>query len=286
MTLRKTVPPDDTSGKAPELTDKEFDLFRTLMYDVAGIQLTPVKRALVAGRLSKRLRALGHGSYRQYYDWISRSTGGPEVQRERQTAINLLTTNETYFFREPKHFDFLRDTLLPQWGRQKLRFWSAASSSGEEAYTLAMIMAVHGRGAWEIVGTDINSQVVEAAQHGIYDLARSEKIPTPYLKQCCLKGTGNNAGRFRIDKSLRQKVRFTEGNLKHDLSRLGQFDLVMLRNVLIYFDLPAKQRVLNNVLRQLKPGGYLMIGHAESLNGVTDTLRLVQPSVYQKVAPR
>ncbi|QOC24232.1 protein-glutamate O-methyltransferase CheR [Wenzhouxiangella sp. AB-CW3] len=266
----------------PALTDSEFELFRKLMYETAGINLSPAKRALVAGRLSKRLRELGHHSFREYFQWISDATPNSAGRVERQLAIDLLTTNETYFFRENNHFDFLRQEILPQWQNRRVRMWSAACSSGEEAYTLAMIMTLDGRCDWEILGTDISTRVVEKARMGVYPMERAEKIPQRYLKACCLKGVGAKAGQFMIDRTIRQKVRFQTGNLMNDQSSLGRFDLVLLRNVLIYFDPEVKRRVVRNVLSRLVPGGWLFVGHAESLNGVVDNIRLVRPSIYRK----
>ena len=266
---------------APSLSDGEFELFRKLMHDTTGINLSPAKRALVAGRLSKRVRELGFASYRDYFTWVTSNSRDPAAVAERQTTIDLLTTNETYFFREPRHFEFLMQDILPQWRGKRVRMWSAACSSGEEAYTLAMIMTLHGPSGWEVVGTDVSSRVLQSASKGVYPLERTKHIPEEYLKQCCLKGVGSKAGTFMIDAPLRQKVNFRYGNLMEDQAGLGQFELIMLRNVLIYFDREGKQRVVRNVLKRLKPGGWLMVGHAESLNGVTDAVRTIKPSIYQ-----
>jgi chemotaxis protein methyltransferase CheR len=263
-----------------DLTDAEFELFRKWLYSTAGIHLAPAKQALVAGRLNKRLRVLGASTYRQYFDMLS-STTHPAAVSERQIAVDLLTTNETFFFREIGHFDFLRATLIPQWGKRPVRCWSAASSSGEEAYTLAMVLAAHHGGDWQIVGTDISSRVVETARQATYAIERSKNIPLNYLREYCLKGTGDKAHSFRIAPEIRQRVSFSLANLQQSQNQLGKFDLIFLRNVMIYFDLPSKQRVLHNVIDRLKPGGLLFVGHAESLNGVTEQVKLVKPSIYQ-----
>jgi chemotaxis protein methyltransferase CheR len=267
---------------APELTDEEFELFSRLIRDSAGIHLTPVKRALVAGRLSKRVRALGYPSFRAYFDWLECAGSNPQARSERQLAIDLLTTNETYFFREPKQFDFLREDILPQWGQRSVRLWSAACSSGEEAYSLAMILAVDGRCQWHIEGTDISTRMVARAKEGIYPIEAAAKIPERYLKACCLKGIGSRTGQFRIDGALRSRVSFRVGNLRHDQSCLGMFDLVMLRNCLIYFDQSVKREVLGRVVARIRPGGWLMVGHSESLNGMLPELETVRPAIYRK----
>lgn len=269
------------SSVGPVLSDSEFQLFRRLIYDTAGISMAPAKKALISGRLSKRLRDLGYATFREYFRWIDESKD-PAALRERQNAIDHLTTNETYFFREPRHFEFVEQRLIPHWAGRSVRLWSAASSSGEEAYTLAMVMQKHHRGGYEIVGTDISTRVVAAASRGQYPLARANNIPREYLKSYCLKGVGEHEGTFRIDANLRRRVSFRSANLREDLSSVGMCDLIMLRNVLIYFDMDVKQRVVANVLRQLKPGGCLMVGHAESLHGVTADVKAVQPATYIK----
>lgn len=262
----------------PVLKDHEFTLFQKLIYETAGIHMTSAKKALISGRLSKRVKHFGLTSYSEYFDLLKTSANG-----ELQTAVDLLTTNETFFFREPKHFDFLREQVLPGWRTGPRRIWSAASSSGEEAYTLAMVTAEHApTESWEIVGTDISTRVLERARAGQYPIERANNIPKNYLTKYCLKGTGSQEGTFIICRELRARAGFVHANLQTDLTRLGSFDVIFLRNVLIYFDLETKQRVVARLIRQLKPGGHLMVGHSESLNGVTDAVRVVVPSVYRK----
>lgn len=273
-----------TSGAptvGPVLSDAEFEMFRRLIYDEAGISMAPSKKALISGRLAKRVRDLGYSSFKDYFLWIDSAKNDPAALRERQNAIDHLTTNETYFFREQHHFDYIQNVLIPSWAGRAVRLWSAASSSGEEAYTLAMVMGKWHRGEWEIVGTDISTRVVEAARRGQYPMSRAKNIPETYLKSFCLKGVGQHDGSFRIDANLRRRVSFRVANLQTDLSAVGQFDLIMLRNVLIYFDVDVKRRVLKNVLRQLRPDGCFMVGHAESLHGVTNAVAAVQPAIYR-----
>ena len=233
----------------------------------------------MGSRLAPRLRQLGLASYAGYIDRIS---GGDE--EEAQVMVDCLTTNETYFFREPKHFAFIRDHLdqVSPPG-QTLRAWSAASSSGEEAYSLAMLLA-HERGfsGWEILGTDISRRVLEAAGRGLYSMERTQNIPNNYLKQFCLKGKGVQQGRMLIDRRLRATISFRHVNLNQALPDIGSFRLVMLRNVLIYFDRATKAEVVARVVDRLDPGGILIIGQAETLHGLQCGLRMLQPSIYEK----
>jgi len=267
------------------INDNDFELIRNWIYEVAGITLTPAKKNLVTGRLGKRVQALGYSSFGDYIRPIIAARAGDSAAiQERQFAINALTTNETYFFREPAHFDFLKDVIIPQWqGGEARRIWSAASSSGEEAYTAAMVLTMSlPQVRWDIVGTDINSEVVAHAGKALYPLSRAEKIPSQYLKAYCLKGIGKMEGLFQITPKVKSRVSFQTANITEEQTTLGRFDLIMLRNVLIYFDKASKQRVVNNLINRLKPGGYLFIGHAESLNGLNYDLKMIKTAIYQR----
>jgi len=263
-----------------KITDSEFKLFKAFIYDYAGINLNDEKKALVTSRLSKRLRHHSLNSFTEYYDLMIKSSPGGE----RQITIDLLTTNETYFFREPKHFDFLKKEILSKWvGGKTFRLWSAASSSGEEAYSLAMMLDdVLQAHPWEIFGSDISSRVLKKAQQGHYLQDRIDGIPPEYLRRYCLKGTGEYEGTLLIEKNLRQRLTFSPINLKKPLGEVGAFDVIFLRNVLIYFDLETKAKVVKQLVEKLKPGGYFFIGHSESLKGINEDLKSVIPTVYQK----
>lgn len=267
-----------------EISEQEFMLFRQLIYKIAGINLTEAKKVLLVGRLQRRLRHYKFQSYMQYYRFVT----SPENAAELQVMVDALTTNETYFFREVAHFDFLRQEILPQRNMQMpFRIWSAASSTGEEAYTLAMILAetIMPPQTWEIVGSDISTQVLAKAQLGHYPLARNEGIPREYLIKYCLKGKGPQDGTFLVKPELRKNVRFCQVNLTLPVSsQIGAFDVIFLRNVMIYFDHEVKQKVVNNLIPQLKQGGYLIIGHSESLHGLsTPSLKLLRPTIFRKV---
>lgn len=265
---------------ATALKDGEFKQFQAWLYRAAGINLSPAKKALVAGRLFKRLKHHQLNSYGDYFQLIM----GHEATAELQVALDLLTTNETYFFREPKHFDFLREQVLPKaMAGKTFRLWSAASSSGEEPYSLAMTLA-DGLGStpWEIIGSDISSQVLAKARSGHYPLARARTIAQPLLVKHCLKGTGRQEGTFLIERSLRERVHFMQINLNEELPKIGEFEVIFLRNVMIYFDQDTKRKVVARMLPLLKPGGYFIVSHSESLNGISEALKLITPSIYRK----
>lgn len=265
---------------AAGLKDREFEQFREWLYRAAGISLSPAKKALVAGRLFKRLKHYQLDSYGDYFKWIM----APQNAAELQVALDLLTTNETYFFREPKHFEFLSRHVLPHAAPGRtFRLWSAASSSGEEPYSLAMTLAEGlPTTPWEITGSDISSQVLAQARTGHYPMERARNLPRPLLVKYCLKGTGPQEGTLLIDKTLRSRVNFIQVNLNEAMPNLGEFDVIFLRNVMIYFDQETKRKVVARLLPLLKPGGYFMVSHSESLNGVSDALKLVAPSIYRK----
>lgn len=264
--------------QVPVLNDQEFAQFQRLIFDIAGIHLAPAKKVMVAGRLGRRIRAHNLTSFGDYFRLIQ------QREDERQLAVDLLTTNETYFFREPKHFEFLRGRILPGLRRgEPLRVWSAACSSGEEPYSIAMLLAAElGMSGWELLASDISTQVLAKARGGLYPMSRTELIPRDYLQRFCLKGVGEQAGMLLVDKPLRERVGFRQLNLNNTLPSLPPFDLVWLRNVMIYFQLDTKREVVRRVAQQLKPGGYLFIGHSESLNGLDVGLELVQPSIYRR----
>ena len=263
-----------------QLKDTEFHQFQSWLHKSTGINLSSAKKALVAGRLAKRLKHYELLNYGDYFRFIMSTSETAELQ----VAIDLLTTNETYFFREPKHFDFLREKVIPQLVPAKpIRIWSAASSSGEEAYSIAMTLAEELVSTpWEIFGSDISTHVLAIARNGHYPIARATTIPKNLLSKYCLKGVGKQEGTFLVDKVLRNRVQFSQINLNEKLPNLGEFDVIFLRNVMIYFDIETKRKVVARMLPYLKPGGYLFVSHSESLNGITDALKVILPSVYKK----
>ncbi len=267
-----------TLGEA--ISDRDFRRIREWLYERAGIHLSDAKKALVCGRLASRIRHYQLSRYGDYFELIDDGRH-PE---EAQVAVDLLTTNETHFFREPKHFDFLRDHVVPVHDRKRaLRVWSAACSSGEEPYSIAMTLASSmGSGAWEVLASDLSTRVLERARTGHYPMGRARTIAHDCLVAHCLKGTGRHEGTFMVAPHVATHVQFTQINLNEPLPAIGEFDVIFLRNVMIYFDVATKQQVTQRVLGCLRPGGHLVIGHSESLTNVNNTMKPVAPSVYRK----
>lgn len=264
----------------PQMTDTDFGQVRDLMRHVSGITMAHHKKQLVAGRLIKRLRALGLETFRDYVLLLQR----PEQHEERRLAVDLLTTNETFFFREEGHFHFLRAYLLDR-ESSPLRIWSAACSSGEEVYSLAMLLdsLLPCSNSWSLVGSDLCRHVLETAQSGIYPLSRAKAIPEEMLRKYCLKGVGSMDGYLQIQALLRQRVSFRCINLNDALPHdMPMFDVIFLRNILIYFDQTGKRELVSRVISRLQPGGYLFIGHSESLYGLNLPLTSCGSAVYYK----
>lgn len=266
----------------PELSRTQFETIRRLIREICGISIQPGKATLVRGRLSKRLRALGLASFEAYLDLIRRDSG------ELSEMVNALTTNKTGFFREPEHFDYLRQTVLPAMleHRGPIRIWSAGCSSGEEPYTIAMVLRDAMTDAdWarvRILGTDISTRVLAAAREGVYTKEAAGAVP-PLLAQRYFSRVRQDAGMaFRVKDELRSVVRLARLNLKDPWPMQGPFDLIVCRNVMIYFDRQTQQHLVERFWDLLRPGGHLFVGHSESLTALDHSFRYVRPAVYVK----
>jgi chemotaxis protein methyltransferase CheR len=271
----------DLLAAPPSISDQEFAHFQRFIFEAAGITLADSKKMLVSSRLGSRVQHHELGSFAQYFKLLNSGTSPAEVQ----IAIDLLTTNETYFFREPRHFEFLEKQLAAMPARQQpLRIWSAAGSTGEEAYSIAMLLEDRFQGRpWEIVASDISTRVLDRARAGHYPMERARNVPRAYLQRFCLKGTGKQQDTLLVDRSLRSKVNFLQINLNDRLPAIGTFDFVFLRNVLIYFNTQTKREVVARALSVLQPGGWLFIGHSENLNGISEAVKPAAPSIYRKL---
>ncbi len=264
------------------ISQQAFDAVTAMFRQVSGIRLAPAKRALVTGRLMKLAEQNGLDDVDAYVDKLLRERDPQELVR----VVDKLTTNETYFFREPEHFTLLARLAADFRGPGPMRVWSAASSSGEEGYSIAMVLADRlagraGAQSWEVLGTDLSTAMVDSARRALYPLERARDVPADYLRRFCRKGFGDYEGMLLVAADLRQRVQFRAANLTGTLPDIGHFDVIFLRNVLIYFDLPGKVDIINRVITRLKPGGLLFTGHSESLNNLGLALRPVRPAVYE-----
>lgn len=273
------------------LTDREFKLFQSLIHKEAGIYLSEVKKALLVGRLSRRIRELGLDSFEAYYRHVVEGSH----PAERVELINNICTHETQFFREPRQFEFLEQTLAPRWRAEgeagtrpkQVRAWSAACSSGEEPVSLAMSLLHHfpASAGWtvEVLATDISTRVLDKARAATWAIERAGQIPPTYLKRFMLRGTGEHQNRMKAGPEIRSVVRFQQLNLQADSYAVGDgFDLIFCRNVLIYFNAASKEHVVTRLLGRLAEDGLLFLGHAESLTGMRDQPRAIIPTVYSR----
>jgi chemotaxis protein methyltransferase CheR len=266
------------------LTDQTYHRITDLMYRTIGLSFNDSKKALVSSRLTQRMQRLGMSSFEAYLALIS----GPQDQGEFQVAIDLLTTNETYFFREPRHFAVLEQEMA-QRQPKSLRVWSAASSFGDEAYSIAMLLSdlqTQGRVGrdWQILGTDISDRVLRSASEAIYPAERLREVSAQRLKRHCLRGEGDAEGLVQMNEALREHVRFGQLNLCQPVDDIGPFDVIFLRNVLIYFDHKTKREVVDRVLTRLRVGGLFFIGTAEGRVACDTPLQLVEPGAFRKLA--
>lgn len=243
------------------LSDAEFHKFQEFFHQRIGLHLSDHKKQLLVGRFGKRLRELGLQSFRAYFELLQGGSDSGELEK----AIGLITTHETHFFREAHHFDLLQgpicETRRP---REDLRVWSAACSTGEEPWTIAMCLHQRlGPAGWDLVGSDVSGDMVEQASAGLYPIERASEIPPHFLKAYCLKGKERFQGKLLIDRVLRERVGFRQVNLMDIPPDMVGYDVVFLRNVIIYFDASTKLQVLTEIVKRLRPGGWLLLGHSE-----------------------
>ena len=269
----------------PLPSERDFALFQRLIREQAGIHLTASKKDLLVARLQKRVRELGVPSFRAYYARVV------DDESERTRMLDCISTNETHFFREPQQLAFLSQRVLTRLARdaadglhpRAIRVWSAGCASGEEPYTIAMIL--HQRLAeegWqiEILGSDLSTRALERASSGCYPIDRADEIPEPYRKTYMLRGVRSREGWMSVGPAIRSLVRFERQNLCADAYPKGPFDVVLCRNVLIYFDTETRDHVVERLVERLGPKGLLLLGHAESLTGTRHGLRYAGPLTY------
>jgi chemotaxis protein methyltransferase CheR len=266
------------------LSDADFKKFSDLVYEKTGINLHYGKKQLLQSRANKILRKRDIPSYREYYNIIINDKSDQELM----DFINLISTNVTHFFREEKHFQFLKEVWLNDFlsgNPQSVKIWSAACSSGEEPCSIAialMEMLPEHLKNFSILATDISTKVLSMAKRGIYPHERVSNIPPALLRKYFLQGSSSAHGYVKIKNELLNLITFNRINLIEPFHNISSFDVIFCRNVMIYFDTPTKEMIVNKLFNHLKPGGYLFVGHSESLNGLNTPFQYIQPAVYRR----
>jgi chemotaxis protein methyltransferase CheR len=274
------------------MSGRDFARMSRLIYDECGIKMPDAKKTMLEARLGKRLRGLGMGSFAEYCDYLFSREGR---EQELVLMIDLVTTNKTDFFREPAHFDYLRQNVLPEWvgkggklAADKLMLWSAGCSTGEEPYTLAMVLNEFAADCpgfdFRMLASDISTRVLESAVRAVYDEEKVVPVPSGLKKKYLLRSRDKDSSLVRIAPEIREKVRFRRINfMDADFGIGDRFDVIFCRNVVIYFDRETQERLLNKFCNYLNKGGYIFMGHSETLNGLDVPLSMVHPTVYRKV---
>jgi chemotaxis protein methyltransferase CheR len=272
-----------------ELSEKDFQAFSQYIFTEYGIKMPPVKRIMLQGRLLKRIRELKMNSYSEYREFFFSKEG---QEQELLNFLNVITTNKTDFFREPVHFTFLKDYVLPDFVEKigferPFRIWSAGSSSGEEPYTIAITLnefkRKNSRLRFEILGTDISSQMLQKAAKGVYKESKAEMVPLELKKRYFLRSKDRENPTIRVSPELQANLRLRYLNLMDSVYDVSEtFDIIFCRNVLIYFDRATQEKVINRLCRHLSSDGYFFIGHSESLSGMGVPLTHVKPTIFKR----
>ena len=265
-----------------KLTSEQFDKISRLVYQISGIDLHEGKEELVKARLIKRLRHLKFHDFNQYLKHIANDKSGTEIG----AMVDILTTNKTNFFRESEHLDFLKHEIIPGWVKGPVRIWSAGCSSGEEPYTIAIVLleSIPDTATLDIkiLATDISDRMMEKARQGLYD-EESLAIMSRHLKHKYFQKTDTGSGyKYKVIPKIQSMVSFAKLNLMEHWPMKGPFDVIFCRNVMIYFESDVQQRVVAMLERHLAPGGYLFVSHSESLNSVQHGLKWIAPAAYRK----
>jgi len=272
----------------PELSNADFQKISAYIYANFGIRLSAEKRIMVQSRLQSRLKELNLSDYAEYTNLVFNSV---PPHPELTNMVDRITTNKTEFFREPAHFEFLKNTILPSFNdsglKNSIRIWSAACSSGEEPYTIAMVIqnfSEHHPGLqYTVLGTDLSTKMLQEAKIAIFTESKSEPIPAEFKKKYLLRSKDQEIKQVRIVPEIRENVSFEPANLLEDnISRFGIFDIIFCRNVLIYFDRETQLNVITRLCKQIHPGGYLITGHSEALTNFDLPLVQIRPAVYRK----
>ncbi|WP_027722737.1 CheR family methyltransferase [Maridesulfovibrio zosterae] len=288
--MKENSPKDNRCASVvttPKMTDADFRKFSTLIKGEFGIKMPLAKKTMLEARLQKRLRALGLSTHSQYCDFLFSPEG---FERELTQLIDVVTTNTTDFFREPKHFELMLTTVLPDLSQQKnrpIKVWSAGCSSGEEPYTIAMVLsefaAKNSNFNFSILATDISTEILHKAMNAVYSKDKVDVIPLALKKKYMLKSKDKAKKLVRMAPELRKKVDFRRLNFMEPFPFKDEKDIIFCRNVVIYFDRATQDKLFKKFCERLCKGGYLFIGHSESISGMDLPIRQIAPTVYQKV---
>jgi chemotaxis protein methyltransferase CheR len=271
------------------LKDREFRLLSSFITQETGIKMPPAKRTMLEARLQKRLKVHRMRSFGEYVDYVF----SPEGTRDELVhMLDTVTTNKTDFFREPAHYRYLTERALPRLIRERelkrpLRVWSAGCSSGEEPYTLAIVLNEfkenNGGFDFSVLATDLSSRVLEKARRAVYEERKLEFVPEELKRKYFLRSKDRDRGLVRVIGELREKVLVRRLNfMAEDYELSEQMDVIFCRNVIIYFDRPQQEKLINRFCRHLQPGGYIFVGHSETLNGLPVPVEQEEPTVYRK----
>lgn len=277
----------EACSSTPKMSDADFRRFSQFITAELGIKLPPAKKTMLEARLQKRLRALGLGSHREYCEFLFSPQG---MEQELAQLIDVVTTNTTHFFREPRHFEILAAKVIPdvlrRKGRGRVAVWSAGCSTGEEPYTLAMVLSecaeINPELSFSILATDISTQVLTLAKRAVYAEDRIEGIPEALKRKYLLRSKDRSRRLVRMGPELRSKVNFQRLNFMREFDFREDLDIIFCRNVVIYFDRGTQEELFKRFCGKLIPGGYLFIGHSESLTGMDLPLVQVAPTVYRR----
>lgn len=272
------------------LSDQDFGKLSKFIFEEAGIKMPPTKKVMLQGRLQKRLRELGIADFKTYTDYVFSKEG---KQNEMIHLLDVVSTNKTDFFREANHFEYMKDVILPKFSAENkmktMKIWSAGCSSGEEAYTIAIVLSefIENNKAFDfqILGTDISTKILQTAYDAIYKEERVAVVPMAMKKKYLLKSKDRKNPTVKIKNELRKKVRFQRLNFMdtsyHSINET--FDIIFCRNVLIYFNRETQETVLNKLCEKLKLGGYLFIGHSESVMNMNLPVKQMKPTIFKKI---
>ena len=286
---KKSVSRNSGYSSHQTMSGPQFERFSRFIQSHLGIRMPGAKKTMLESRLNKRLRALGINSFKDYEKYLFSEKG---QEKEIPQLIDVVTTNTTYFFREGQHFDLLSEVVLPKWWEQHssedriFNIWSAGCSTGEESYTLAIVLKEfaekHQGFNFSVLGTDISNEVVQTAKRAVYPEEKVEEFSDRIKRKYLMRSRDKNVNKVRVVPEMRKQVQFQVLNFLDDFEIKKSMDVIFCRNVIIYFEKAIQEHLIQKLYRHLNPGGFLFIGHSETLAGLDVPLKLERPTVYRK----